>query len=263
MNSDAMKVLSTLVGSALIAACASPVVPPHDGSSVTLDAHAVDGASGDRVEPDASGCIGGPQPADGPCRCQSDCAPNAVCAPEAESRAARGRCLTGCSTSAPAPEGFVCFSSAGRVGLFARCGTSARCREGWACTQEGAPAHCTPFCFDDAQCESGVCDRDTGQCVSRRAPVVGAEVGAACARNEDCRGRACLPGSAGFTGGYCSGRCLFGAGPCLGDGYCFVPPRDRAMGLEIGLCLKTCAGGDDCRAGYTCTPYDGTRVCFL
>ncbi len=257
-----MKLPSTLVVSCLLAACASPVVAPNDSGSIGPDASLLDGASNDRIDPDASRCIGGPQPADGPCRCQSDCAPDALCSPEAESRAARGRCLTGCSTSVPAPQGFVCITIADRARLFARCDARARCREGWACTQEGAPAHCTPLCTADAQCESGVCDRDSGQCALERAPTVGAEVGAACARNEDCRGRTCLPGSAGFTGGYCSGRCRVDAGPCLTDGFCYLPAAERAMGLEIGLCLKTCVNGTDCRTGYNCSPAGASSVCF-
>jgi hypothetical protein len=259
MNRFASASLLALV--AVIAGCASPMDPRNDSGATTTDA-ATDAASSDRLEPDGARCVGGPQLADGPCRCQSDCALDATCSPEAESRAARGRCLAPCSPGSPAPEGFVCISIAGSARLFARCDAAVRCREGWACTQEGAPAHCTPLCTADTQCESGICDRATGLCALERTPPSGAEIGAACARAGDCRGDFCIPGSAGFSGGYCSGRCRVGASPCLDGGFCYLSAADRALGLEVGLCLKRCVSVDDCRAGYSCTPAGGASVCF-
>ena len=137
------------------------------------------------------------------------------------------------------------------------------------CFASGAPAG-TPSCTNPL-----TCDPYAGICTST--PSTGADNGAACAADADCRGGRCIVEvdmgtPSGFLGGYClsfgvSVAIMQGApvpqGSCpTGSGA--VPINGERPGDSVP-CFKTCSANSDCRAGYQCdhlTPGSGTGQFF-
>lgn len=109
---------------------------------------------------------------------------------------------------------------------------------------------CLPRCETDADCEPGRrCNPTTGDCLPRGELATGA----ACRAHSTCNGGLCLT-DARFRGGYCSARC--------GSHFEGCEPGSTCQTLDgAAVCLATCAGDEDCRAGerYACRPVGERR----
>ena len=118
----------------------------------------------------------------------------------------------------------------------------------------------------------GTCDRadegyqcvqlnDTGVCLpptAVNAPVQGA-IGSACSNNLQCNGdnATCLTT---FFGGYCSRLDCTDASDCIDGNPCVVlNPSDATPKTA---CMQGCSTDDDCRFGYACADYEGSRICL-
>jgi hypothetical protein len=109
-----------------------------------------------------------------------------------------------------------------------------------------------------------MCDPYTGVCGTT--PSTGADNGAACTQDSDCRGGRCITEVDAMTGtpsGFLGGYCLsFGVAAPLMMGAPVppsnCPPGSGAVPLDGEApgdsvpCLKTCSTSAECRAGYQC-----------
>lgn len=200
------------------------------------------------------GLCGGAGPgADNGAPCQSDADCKGFCAREADTGAPGGVCISICSPSKIAcPGQDVCvWQLSPYLGGANVCLPVFTLQTG--CRPEYAPlvaieylagadpqpvGVCQPACRGPADCDSGVCNRYSGLCDD---PETGAEHGAACGTNEDCKG-ICL---AFWPQGYCTGPCHISAPDCPGDSGC----------LNLGIqqsCAENCQTDLDCRQGYYC-----------
>jgi hypothetical protein len=132
-----------------------------------------------------------------------------------------------------------------------------------SCFTSGAPAGFSGMCQGSLQCDpySGVCGT---------MPSTGADNGAACTMDSDCRGGRCvLPADAmsgqptGFLGGYClsfgryPGDSAYTPGAPIPQSNC--PSGSVAVSVAMGTgtgdsvpCFRACTGASGCRAGYAC-----------
>jgi len=168
-----------------------------------------------------------------------------------------------CESSEMCPPGYFCLSErfsgipGGACGAFG-CDpdTGGGCAEGETCLPAGRGSGvCLLGCTEDTECT-----RTDQECVM-------GETGGYCGPSfdEDNLGQICSAGRGDCTGGVCLSEsetgwvdsyCVsVGCDPedgsgCPGDGVCI----DGADGM--GVCLDGCTDGDDCRAGYACSPSD-------
>jgi hypothetical protein len=205
------------------------------------------------------------------CGCSADCEIGEDCADEALSGYPGGYCARGCANRS-CPEGYACeeltAGDPGTRGCLLRCTTTTDCRQGYLCedwvkfTADGVVEEtvCMPHCSSSADCAAGtVCDPYYGLCGPRQHPGTG-DIGALCAKNEDCISDFCLSGPQ-FPNGYCSAGCSVLAQDCPQGSACEY--RLGRVG-DSGVCLKSCTQVGNCRTGYSCTPGDlhHTSVCF-
>lgn len=150
-------------------------------------------------------------------------------------------------------------------------------RYGGACAPMGTSEVCVPSCSaapgpsEPACAPSRACDPYTGDCGSMS---TGADNGAPCADDVDCKGGICLR-SAGYIDGMCAseGResmAVAGAPVPVSNcpsGSAIVPVAGNGA---LGTCRRSCASDDECRAGYRCdhgdeggaaAPYFSNGIC--
>jgi hypothetical protein len=194
-------------------------------------------------------------------------------------------CSKACTTAADCGSNGQCVNLGMQSICFPSCTSGGgQCNTvGGACTpvdSTGMTLACLPSCgaTGSPSCGSGLtCDPYGGACTNM--PSTGADNGAACTADPDCRGGRCiLPTDAtsgtatGFLGGYClsfgvatnvsmgapvpQSNCPAGSGA--------VPINGEMPGDSVP-CFKTCNATSDCRAGYQCdhlTPSSGTGQFF-
>jgi hypothetical protein len=83
----------------------------------------------------------------------------------------------------------------------------------------------------------------------------GPTVGDPCVTGGDCGPGRCVQGPS-FPDGYCAAGCEDG-GQCPNGSACL-----RGGFAGLGTCLRRCTSSQDCRAGYSCQPDAGVRVCL-
>ena len=143
-----------------------------------------------------------------------------------------GYCSQACDDANPCPATGSCWN----LGLdsnmcLLNCRRSADCRE--------ADGY---ICDGDSTCFPGEDNPDPP-------PPGEGNVGAPCDANADCQGAGaeCIPENNGeFRDGYCVNFGCSEQQPCPAGSECFRLQDDNTV------CLDTCNGADDCRAGYAC-----------
>lgn len=170
---------------------------------------------------------------------------------------------------APSMQGnFVCGSGGA---MCMRCMNGQQCRNGACVTPVCDSTTCPMGCCDGTTCRGGDSARAcgtgaaacadcgaNGTCNTAGMCVMGpprdagtpAPIGSACTGSSCGSGQFCLPGMAGFPGGYCSAQCSADGG-CPGGATCVT---QTTFGFTQSGCFATCG---TCRTGYACQPRDG------
>lgn len=246
---------------------------PNEHSTFPQDAEA---ARPDSMVAQNPECLGrGSSPtASGSCGCNEDCDPGESCITEAPAAAGvgatnfgspGGECLRGCSPTTPCPGSLACVE--GTLGdpstsvCVPTCQASTQCRTGYVCQPilGYAGTYCLGLCQSDSDCTlTHACNRYLGVCDT---PVAdGGDIGAACAKDGDCRSSFCA-GNPPFIGGYCTAFCSLSEQGCPTQSACALPFTD---GGDLGACFRSCRSTADCRLNYACeiSPVDaGITVC--
>lgn len=129
-------------------------------------------------------------------------------------------------------------------------------------------------CFETCTYD-GTCDRasegyqcqllaDTPVCVPPgfSGATVQGVIGASCSNGSQCNGEgaACLQT---FFGGYCAVLGCAQDADCPDGNPCVALNPEGATPEEQQLaCMKGCQGDSDCRFGYSCQDYEGSRICL-
>lgn len=196
-----------------------------------------------------------------------------------------GQCTNPCTDRTDCDDGLQyneCLMPTGTTtaSCEAYCRNGSDCRDGYTCQVLSTDASgatrgvCIPACATDAECGgTSQCNVYTGRCVPHgMVPTTGGDTGEACTGNAACRSANCrLPvengNYTGYVGGYCESICripsgyntsnFFSAdtlpqGTCSGNAVCVPGGNEQGAG-DLGVCLHSCSGASDCRAGYSCT----------
>ncbi|MBA2664807.1 MAG: hypothetical protein H0U74_21140 [Bradymonadaceae bacterium] len=84
-------------------------------------------------------------------------------------------------------------------------------------------------------------------------------VGSGCTNDLQCgQGGTCLTN---LFGGYCTRLGCDGSASCPTKSTCVTLNPDAAAADQVDGCLATCAADGDCRHGYACQTYQGSKVC--
>lgn len=189
-----------------------------------------------------------------------------------------GFCTRHCAAGTSCWPGTVCDPVAAICVPACASGDDACVRHGGACTVPTTGQRvCLPACFVPGtpgtpsgypMCVPGTaCDVFRGSCVT--SPSVGADNGAACTVDAECRGGYCereqdpaTHASAGWIGGYCFSlgrvpdRAEYVVGSPVPQSNCppgsGIAPAHGELATSLTLCLKTCEAPSDCRPGYAC-----------
>jgi len=174
-------------------------------------------------------------------------------------------CTQDCSATA-CGGGFTCVDFGGTTGQLCleTCNSSTFCNSGSSCLDGvvSTGSVCWPNCHFNSECPSiGTCNEYIGFCDPN--PITGADNGAACTADADCRSGVCnaadSPGVGNYPGGYCVSYCAKDDGLCPGDGACL----DVGYAY-IGVCFDGCGTNADCRQsdGYSCQNF-GANICYF
>lgn len=188
-----------------------------------------------------------------PCENDADC--KGYCATEASNGAPGGVCFSICSPSrvaCPGEDEACSWLISPFLGAIHICQPVFVPADG--CRPEYAPmvaieflvgvdpqaiGVCQPACRA-GDCGNADCNLYSGLCGD---PVAGAEHGAACVTNEECKG-ICLTF---WPDGYCTGPCHLADPQCEGGAYCMN------LGIQTS-CTSSCQSDPDCREDYFCEP---------
>ncbi len=255
------------------------------------DTGARDGSSGGRdvVFSLDSGGGGGTSPLLGRCTAAADCADmGAGCLTVFPG----GMCTKACTTDGQC-NGGRCVNLGTQSLCLARCSSGGgECNTvGGACVPidaAGTSLACVPSCFTSGApsgfpaCIGGTsCDSWTGGCGTSAS--TGADNGAACAADADCRGGRCITelnmsgAASGWLGGYCLSFGLYADimnGAPVPQSNC--PPGSGAVPLNNEMtgdsvpCFKICSSDAQCRPGFHCdhlqtstgSPFFSNGICF-
>ncbi|HET9955555.1 MAG TPA: hypothetical protein VFQ61_13670 [Polyangiaceae bacterium] len=137
-----------------------------------------------------------------------------------------------------------------------RCQTEAQCSNG-VCDEDSGTcvtvvSACLPTCSNDDDCSGGYCNLGTGECVDEKPK--GDPIGKACSPDDDqCEGFCVGSGEDAFCSGYCQwGSPLAcgwdGMGPA--DAACLFPPlfNSDPAGADAAFCGQLCDCDSDCRS---------------
>lgn len=183
-----------------------------------------------------------------------------------------------CNAGPSGKEGSCLQSFFGGYCAILGCMGSADCPEGNPCvalnpdgtTDQEKTFACMASCQEDADCRFGYTCQDylgakicleQGQAQSQPRNPDGADDGAPCVSNINCKGGTCIreaegaDGQASYPGGYCTTRDCESDEACNGASSCISLGRSTA-------CRATCTQDSDCRSGYACREdEDGGRYC--
>lgn len=85
-------------------------------------------------------------------------------------------------------------------------------------------------------------------------------IGSSCTNDLQCgEGGTCLTN---LFGGYCTRLACDGSASCPEKSACVSLNPEADAADQVAGCLATCESSDDCRYGYSCQTYEGSRVCL-
>lgn len=201
-----------------------------------------------------------------PMTCPNGCCTNGFCVPGSMQNqyicGSGGNACMRCGMGGTCTNGACSMQPSCNANNCAGCCEGNNCRMGTTHNRCGAKGLACMQCQQGESCEMGTCQTQR------------AEVGSACATDGDCASLGAAAycklrtssGTASYTGGYCTLRCMGAPSQsnCPQGSFCLSVPN---RGEDDNFCADRCGFQDNCRnPGYACygiQGQQGTNVCWL